>query len=300
MNKKVIYIVGCGRSGSTLMGFSLGNSIRALDLGEDIDFARFQGHPNEFGVGTENYLYWDNILRSLEAELGPLDFSELRHMQAAIDSHRSFLPLLLIGARYRKKVYLSYQRYVKTLFGTILNDSDHDVFITSSKYPSHLLHLLRVCADQRIHVIHLIRNPIDLAHAFRNKAQGRTKTFWETMLYFFMINVFSVLATRGLGSNRYVRVHYESFIAEPEKELMRIGAAFEIDTSTAIDKINQGLPLDRGCVFNGNRMRMQDQIVFHKRPYKTEKRKATEAVCESLSGLFFGRATARNTDNSNR
>lgn len=300
MNKKIIYIVGCGRSGSTLMGFTVGNSVGALDLGEVIDFARFQGHPNEFGVETENYKYWNNIQHSLVAELGPLDFSELRRVQKAVDCHGSFLPILLLGAHYRKKSYLAHQGYVRALYGAILNDPDHDVFITSSKYPSRLLHLLRVFPDRRIHVIHLIRNPIDLAHAFRNKEQGKTKTFWETMFYFFVINVFSVLATRGLGPNRYVRVHYESFTTEPENELMRIGEIFDIDTSPAIEKIDQGLPLDRGYVFNGNRMRMHDQVIFRKHSHKTEKRNAIEAVCEMLCGLFFGRATARNTDNSNR
>lgn len=298
MNKKIIYIVGCGRSGSTLMGFALGNATRALDLGEVICFSRFQGCPNGFEPDSENYKYWRGILGSLEAEIGPLDFSALRRMQMAVDCHRCFLNVLLLGACYRRKSYLSYQRYVKTLYGAILNDPNHDVFITSSKYPSRLLHLLRAFSDRRVHVVHLIRNPIDLAHAFRNKEQGRTKTFWESMLYFFVINVFSILVTRGLGSNRYIRVHYERFTAEPEQELMRIGSAFEFDTSPAIDKINQGLPLDRGYVFNGNRMRMQDQVVFHKHVHKAESRKAIERFFEKLSGWMFGGTTANDTRNS--
>lgn len=295
MNKKIIYIVGCGRSGSTLMGFALGNSTGALDLGEDICFSRFRGCPNGFEADSENYKYWQNIQRNLEVELGPLDFSTLGRMQRAVDHHRNFLQVLLLGSSYRRKIHLPYQRYVKTLYDVILNDPNHDVFITSSKYPSRLQHMLRAFPDHRIHVVHLIRNPIDLAHAFRNKEQGKTKTFWETMLYFFMVNVFSVLATRGLGPKRYVRIHYENFVADPQKELMHIGSAFGIDTSPAIDKINQGLPLDRGYVFNGNRMRMQDQVVFHKHVHKTNNRKAIEMFFEKLFGWLFGGAAANDT-----
>lgn len=297
--KKIVYIVGCGRSGSTLLGFALGNAAGALDLGEVIDFARFEGAPNGFESETENYQYWQDIQHRLEAELGPIDFDALRKMQMAVDCHASFLPVLLLGTRYRHKSHLPYQKYVKYLYEAIQKDEQHDAFIVGSKYPSRLLHLRRIYPDQRIHVIHLIRNPVDLVQAFRNKEQGKTKSFGQTMLYFFAINVFSVLASMGLGKGRYLRVHYEDLIAAPENELSRIGSTFGLDTAPAIEKISKGLPLERGYVFNGNRMRMNDQVVFRKRARKAEKRKVLERFFERLAGLMFGGATAKNTNNSN-
>lgn len=299
MKKKIVYIVGCGRSGSTLMGFCLGNAVKTLDLGEVIDFARFQGKPNSFDVGTPNYAYWQGVLHGLEKKLGPIDFDSLMRMQTRVDYHTSFLPMLLIGSRYRKKDYLPYQDYVKGLYEVILDDEEHEVFVSSSKYPSRLLHLLRAFPDQHVYVIHLIRNPIELAKAFRNSEQGKTKTFLQTMFYFFTINIFSILATRTLAADRFLRVHYEDFASEPEKELKRIGAAFGIDTTPAINKISQGLPLERGYIFNGNRMRINSEVVFRKRPRKTEKRSFVEAVFEKLACVFFGGTTAKESSSSN-
>lgn len=63
MSKRIIYIVGCGRSGSTLMGFALGNIAGALDLGEVMDFLRFRGHPNGFDSDSDNYQFWDGVLK---------------------------------------------------------------------------------------------------------------------------------------------------------------------------------------------------------------------------------------------
>lgn len=297
MKKKIIYIVGCGRSGSTLLGFALGNAVGALDLGEVIEFARFQGKPNGFGAETENYKYWQNILLGIEAELGPLDFESIRRMQMEVDSHASFLPVLLSGDHYPRKSYVPYQKYVKTLYEAILKDERHDVFVVGSKYPSRLLHLRRIFSDRGIHVIHLIRNPVDLVQAFQNKEQGKTKSFWQTMLYYFVINIFSILASQGLGKGRYLRVHYEDLIAAPENELTRIGSAFDIDTAPAIEKIRKGLPLERGYVFNGNRMRMNDRVVFRKRSLKMERRKLVERLFEGLSSLMFGGTSAKNINN---
>jgi hypothetical protein len=41
--KKLIYIMGCGRSGSTILGFILNNGNSCLDLGEVIDFLKRKG-----------------------------------------------------------------------------------------------------------------------------------------------------------------------------------------------------------------------------------------------------------------
>jgi Sulfotransferase family len=290
LQKKLIYIVGCGRSGSTILGIALGNSAGALDLGELIDFAHFKGKPNEFGPETENYKYWQNILGFLAGELGKLDFKALRQTQKDVDSHTSFVPIFLLGAHYRKKSYLMYQKYLKALYDAIQWNSKHNIFITASKYPSSLLHLIQIYTDTRIYVIHLIRNPTELAQAFRNPEQGKTKSFWGTMRYFFIINFFSILAARRVSEDRYLRVHYDDLISAPESVLTQIGASFKIDTSPAISKISKDEPLDRGYLFNGNRMRMQSQVVFRKQSpqNKAEKPTLVEFALERLATLMFG------------
>lgn len=290
MSKRIIYIVGCGRSGSTLMGFALGNITGALDLGEVMDFLRFRGHPNGFDSDSDNYQFWDGVLKDLLSS-HDVDLGKLEEIQTKLDSHSSFLPSLLFGDYYRRKNMLVYQQYLKRLYDSIQEKSKDDVVIDSSKYPSHLLHLLRVYPDSRISVIHLVRDPIKLAGAFKNSVQSKPKSFFQTMLYYFAINIFAILVTRKLGKERYQRVFYEDFVASPERVLQRVGKAFKLDPKNAISKISNGEPLERGFVFNGNRMRLDQQVVFCKQAVHAVPKSLLEKIFTQLSALVFGRSS---------
>jgi hypothetical protein len=79
--KRVIYIAGCGRSGTTILGFALGSMGRTIDLGEVVDFVKFKGRPNGFGPDTPNYSFWDDVMRDVAAKLSTLDFDSLEYMQ---------------------------------------------------------------------------------------------------------------------------------------------------------------------------------------------------------------------------
>lgn len=289
--KKIVYVVGCGRSGTTLLGFALGNSVRTVDLGEVLDFVRFRGRPNGFAFGSENHAFWDAILRDVTGQLGGIDFARLVELQSSVDSHKSFVPLAILDDLYRRDDVSAYRRFIRVLYDRIQLEPAFDVLIDSSKYPSHLLHLRRSFDDDRVHVIHLIRNPIELARAMEGPEQSEPKSFSEAMLYFFVINAFSLMATRRLGEKRYFRLYYEDLVSEPEQTLERIGRMFSIDTSPAIDKIRCNQPLERGYVFNGNRMRMQDRVVFRKSSGVTPKRSAFERAIERLARLAFGSAS---------
>jgi hypothetical protein len=290
-NKKIVYVVGCGRSGTTLLGFALGNSDRTLDLGEVLDFVRFRGHPNGFGPETANYAFWDAVLRDVEKTLGGIDFGRVAELQSLVDSHKSFLPLAVLGDSFRRQAVSEYRLFISALYDRIQSEGSADVLIDSSKYPSRLLHLLKVYPDDRIRVIHLIRNPVELARVMEKSVQSKPRSFLEGMLYFFVINVFSRLVTRSLGPDRCLRLHYEDLVSQPEKTLKRIGDTFAVDTAPAVEKIRRSEPLRRGYVFNGNRMRMQDLVVFRKSSGVTPQRSYMERAFERLARLAFGSGT---------
>lgn len=184
-----------------------------------------------------------------------------------------------------------YRKYLKCLYDSIQEKSKEDVVIDSSKYPSHLLHLLRVYPDSRISVIHLVRDPIKLAGAFKKSVQSKPKSFFQAMLYYFAINIFAILVTRKLGKERYQRVFYEDFVESPEHVLQRVGTAFKLDPKNAILKISNGELLERGFVFNGNRMRLDQEVVFCKQAVHTVPKSLLEKIFTQLSALVFGRSS---------
>lgn len=286
--KKIIYVVGCGRSGTTLLGFVLGNSTSTLDLGEVLDFVRFRGCPNGFGPGTENYAFWQSVFRRVESDMGEIDFVRLARLQSAVDSHRSLLPLVVLGNMFRKRDLVEYRRFLRALYDGIQAESSADVLIDSSKYPSRLTHLREIYPDDRVHVVHLIRNPIDLARALASSEQSKPRSFLQALFYFFVINIFSLMATRGLTRERCVRVHYEDLVSRPEATLERLGDTFSIDTAPAISKIQKREPLHRGHVFNGNRMRMKGHVVFRRSSVVTTERSRVELLVEHVATIAFG------------
>lgn len=289
--KKIIYVVGCGRSGTTLLGFALGNAARTLDLGEVLDFVRFRGRPNGFGTETENYEFWQSVLRGIEEEFGEVDFVRLASLQASVDNHTSVLPLTVLGSFFRRRDVADYRRFLNCLYDRIQMHDSFEFFVDSSKYPSRLLHLRKVYSDDRIRVIHIIRNPIELARAMRSTEQSTPRSFFQAMLYFFLINSFSLLATRGLGRTRCLRLHYEDLASEPEATLKQIGDTFSIDTVPAIESVREGEPLRRGHIFNGNRMRMQECVIFRRSSGLTAKRSWVERVVEGMARVAFGAST---------
>ena len=61
---KVVYIMGCGRSGTTLLGVILGNSRGALNVGELVDYPKFSGIPSGFDAESDNFKFWEKVSRS--------------------------------------------------------------------------------------------------------------------------------------------------------------------------------------------------------------------------------------------
>ncbi len=149
-----------------------------------------------------------------------------------------------------------------------------------------MCHLLQVFDDDTVCVVHLMRNPIELAKAFRKDEQSGKKSFVETMLYFLIVNTFVDLVTRGLGNTRYQRVYFEDFIAEPERQIKRIAEAFGLDMTESVERIREK-PLPRGFIFNGNRMRVEEAVYLDRRPQLAAARTPLERAVERAFAAWF-------------
>ena len=264
LEKRIIYVLGCGRSGSTILGFCLGNAENTLDLGEVIEFTRFNGRPNGFTGSTENYLFWDRVLASIEAKNGKIDFDRVRRLQKRFDKHHA-IPLLFLPASILKPFGLSeYRNFLKSKYDGIFAQSNCAWFIDSSKYPSRLIHLREIYGTEAVKVIYLVRDPGGVAKAFQNSAQSTTKRFALSMTYYFVLNSFSYLVYFLTPSKNRFRIVYEELIQFPCKYLDNIGHQFQLDVDRLLEKIRKGLELQRGYIFNGNRMRIKQSVIFKK------------------------------------
>lgn len=263
--KKLLYVTACGRSGTTLLGFVLGNIQGAIDLGEVNEYVRFRGRPNGFEPGTTNYEFWDRVLIRLRSKIGEPDFEGLEHLHRAVDYHLAMLAQVLTGGGYRGKSVVQQRAFLTALYQSIFDESPHSVIVDSSKYPSRLWHLSQIIPAESLYVIHLKRNAMDVIRAMRTSGQGEPKSFVQAVAYYHGIEFLISKICRKFDAAKTFDLAYEDLVSNPESELERLGRQFQLEVTPAIDKIRENLPLERGFIFNGNRMRMQEQVVFRKK-----------------------------------
>jgi len=264
--KKLIYILGCGRSGTTVLGFVLGNGEKCLDLGEvnsPFGFLGTKGVPNEFADDTPNGRFWKSVKAGVEQEV-PNVFHETNTRRLIhIASHYSFLRLytrLFVGGHTR-----AYGQYINSLYRNILeNAPDKEFYVDSSKTPGTALLYLRLLKELDVYLLHLVRLPVGVVESLTAKnRQPGNKGFLAANLYYFFMGLFCSLVRLRSRRSRYLKIRYEDLLQDPRRTLGRISEFTGLDLCASIEKIESSLPLKRGHVFNGNRMRMRDEVVLN-------------------------------------
>jgi CxxC motif-containing protein len=61
--------------------------------------------------------------------------------------------------------------------------------------------------------------------------------------------------------HKVVTVTYEDMVNQPVKMLSEIEKMLDVDLKSAINKIKSNTPLSVGMLFDGNRIRLKDEIV---------------------------------------
>src|SRR3989442_15817386 len=105
---KVLYIGGCGRSGSTLLDRMLGQVPGVFPLGELPHLWRGLLHNAECGCGApiRNCPFWLAVGECAFGGWEPLDAAEMLHLQRAVLRQR-YLPFMVAPALwppYRRKL----------------------------------------------------------------------------------------------------------------------------------------------------------------------------------------------------
>jgi hypothetical protein len=140
-------------------------------------------------------------------------------------------------------------------------NTEANALIDGSKYAGRLYHLGKVFGTPTVRVVHIVRDPIDMARSMRGSEQGESRSKPAALLYYFMVNgmIKMVLSRLRLRS---AQIWYEELIADPEESLRMIAQGCGVDTQQSILKVCTQQPLDRGFIFNGNRMRLEESVVL--------------------------------------
>jgi hypothetical protein len=235
---RLAYVVGSGRSGSTILDMMLGAHSAAASLGQVDQLSMWVagGDVCTCGAALDQCELWGTVLDGNGATSPPpsLNLDGQRRKTAAI------VRQLIARPRSDRSDRDAAQTW--EMLDRIAEHAGADVVVDSSKTLLRLLRLASVEARaDRVHVIHLVRDvrgftasrSTPTAAPAASGAVGRTRVQspWRAVLDWVVQNVLTYVAGVTRLRGRYDVVRYEDLVREPEAVLTavcgRVGLEFE-------------------------------------------------------------------------
>ncbi len=247
----MVYVAGTGRSGSTLLGNTIGSLPGALSVGEvKLGFRR--GLVEDGFCGCRRLVrecpVWTSALTETfgaiptRAEAARLD----DRLAAAVRTRTT--PWWLAARTSTEVAELS--DLLGRLLTALARAADVEVIVDSSKLPAYGALLAR--SDRLdVRTVHLVRDPRAVAWSWqRHSASQQVSGFEEDMERFspvksslmWLESSSSVAALARRDHRGRIVVRYEDFVADPRETLHRIAEFAGLDRPGAVDRIVGGTP----------------------------------------------------------
>jgi hypothetical protein len=230
---KVLYVVGLGRSGSTILSNSLGQSGGYFSAGELNFIWRHNVLENRLcGCGRpfRECPVWTRVMDEAYGGTDGVDPREMMRLQAS-GARTRHIPLMLAprGERILKerleKLLINYRR----LYEAIGSVTGSRVIVDSSKEPAHG-YAMSLVPDLDLYVLHLIRDPRAAAYSWLKKKPQPDSEEIEHMVRFSPTKSSALWDAWNASAealwrrtpDKYLRLRYEDFVTDPRASLERI------------------------------------------------------------------------------
>jgi hypothetical protein len=237
MSTVVLYIAGTGRSGSTVLANILGEVDGVFAAGE-VRYLWQRGLKEQrlcgCGLTVRECPVWSRVL----ARAGYLDdparvdgalsmlqqTGRIRNLPGILAGHVA-AGLNPAGA----SKYAIDRAALGSLYAAMAEVTGSGVIVDSSKLPAYA-NVLAATAGIDLRVVHLVRDPRGAAHSWASKkelADGAARSHMEQIgpaksaVLWDVWNLAGGLLFRG-GPERYLRLRYEDFVADPAGSVRRI------------------------------------------------------------------------------
>lgn len=263
---QVVYIMGYGRSGSTLLDTILGNHPDIVGVGElwrSFRDYRLEKANCSCGQRGRDCLFWGAVVEHWLAHPDMRDLEMYTKLQDLFEC-RTCLPRLI---RERFHPSANFQRYVlqtQALFEAISVVSGKRIVVDSSKNPIRGL-VLSMLPGIDLRIIHLIRDGRGVAWSLKKPRPAdavndkplpvsRTAAMWT------LINLLSALVRQRFAQERTMLCRYEDLVLYPSQTLTCIGNFVGCDFAPIIDHILSERPLAVSHIVAGNALRKAGSI----------------------------------------
>tara|TARA_B110000967_G_C18898049_1_gene572298 strand:- start:1053 stop:1916 length:864 start_codon:yes stop_codon:yes gene_type:complete len=248
-----IYLLGAGRSGTTMLATILNNHPKIYTIGEMHQFLDYLLEDKDCSCGE--YLsqcpFWSSVMKNLDVSILKNKYNV--DLSNNLEKHR-LIPLYLMG----KPIHPKYREMTDMVFGAIQSKVEKPWILDSSKYNSRYL-LLRKNKRINLKGIYLVRDVRGVINSFGKNVQTPKKPLLA-ILYYSLINFWSQWIC--FFDKRIIKIRYEDFVNEPDKMIQKIEQHLFESTHKISNLTNEIFEIPH--IIAGNRLRSQKQLVIKK------------------------------------
>jgi hypothetical protein len=274
MSVNVVYIMGYGHSGSTMLDILLSNHPNIEGVGELKNLHRAGWTPDETrvcacGARIHRCPYWCEVRRQWANIVGDDDVGRYIYLQNRYEGFHHCWPRLVSDSRKQFPVFMEYARKTSALYEAIARVSRKSVVVDSSKDPMRAYALLKN-GGLGISLIHLVRDGRGVVWSMM-KPRERDVTAgiprgrlphpaWRTTVGWIVANLESEWVLSQADAQGVLRIRYEELVGKPEKILVRLGNLLDEDFTPLSEKVTSGHQMNIGHTVSGNRLRVSSSV----------------------------------------
>jgi Sulfotransferase family len=250
----VVYVMGAGRSGSTILGVALGNCAGTFFAGELNRWLPRSGIPRREEPARRRF--WEQVQGDVDGAAALFDANTdcLERSSALLDV-RSW--------RTRRRLRQPYRSVSENLYRAIARASGAAHIVDSSHYPLRARELQSLTGID-LYILYLVRDPRDIvASMAREDVPERRFDTPTANAYLWWTNLLSVLVFLRHPRDRRVFVRHEDLLADPHgvlAEILRhVGSSAQ---PPALTSLRTGVP------FHGNRLIGSETVDLERRGHR--------------------------------
>lgn len=251
--QKVVYVMGAGRSGSTILGVALGNCVNFFYAGELDKWLLMSGVSMHERAGAKpgsgDVDLWRQVRDDVAVPPGLFGRgvrSCIEHSTALLRVHRR---------RERRRLLAPYRGVTEQLYRAVARRTGASYVVDSSHLPLRALQLQSLPGIE-LHLLFLVRDPRDVVASWERPGLPEPRfSMLATNVYLWLTHLLAVFVFLRQPRERRLFVRYEDLVADPERVLRGVLG------STGSDAPLPDLgALRTGTPYHGNRLIHAEQV----------------------------------------
>jgi hypothetical protein len=253
----VIYVMGAGHSGSTVLGVVLGNCAGFAYAGEVEEWLTMSGTPAVGGV--ERNEFW----KTVREEMAGAGAQELFGGGANRSIERSSALLRIDNWSTRRKIRADYRRVTEELFRVIANTAGANQIVDTSHFPLRARELQKL-SGLELFLVFLVRDPQDVVASnvrdiSRHEVAERRIRILAMNANIWLTQLLSTIVFLAQPRRRRVFVRHEDFLADPEGVTRQVLDSLGFDAEVPdLDSLRVAIALE------GNKLITSDSIAVRR------------------------------------